>query len=88
MKLVEDFKANSVSLDTSLWVNGSQVSLRHANDVKFFICNDLVTNCKISVSESGELSTFCAYYRMISRAKLCQLQDRIQRKVILLPSCC
>ena len=49
MKLMEDLKADSVALDTGLWVDCSQVSFGHADYVELFIRNDLVTDCRISV---------------------------------------
>lgn len=50
MKLVEDLKANSISLNSSLWIRGSQVRFRHINDLQLFVGNNLVTDYKILIS--------------------------------------
>jgi len=52
MKLMEDLKANSVTLYTRLWMDCSEVSFGHANYIELFIRNDLVTDCRILVLKS------------------------------------
>jgi hypothetical protein len=47
VKLMEDFEANSVSFNAGFWVNSSQVSLGHADNVQFLIGDYLVTDCRI-----------------------------------------
>ncbi len=59
MKLMEDLEANSVSLDSGLWVDCSQMSLRHADYVEFLIGNDLVTNCNRLILRSESASKAC-----------------------------
>jgi hypothetical protein len=49
VELVEDFETDSVTFDSSLGMLGSQVGFWHPDDFKFFICDDLVADCRLLV---------------------------------------